>query len=57
MKKKLTYEVPDAELFFVRFEKNFLASDPASLGGMLSGSNGAAGYNGNLDSSENHYTL
>ena len=58
MKKRLTYEAPEADLFPVRFEKNFLASgDSASLGGMITGPNGAAGYNGDLDRSENHHTL
>lgn len=58
MKKRLTYEAPEAELILVRFEKKFLASgDPATLGGMLSGPNGAAGYNDDLDSPENRHTL
>lgn len=59
MKKRLIYEAPEAEFILVRFERNFLASDgeSASLGGMLSGSNGAAGYNGDLDSPENRHTL
>lgn len=58
MKKRLTYEAPEAEMIIVGFEKNFLASgDSASLGGMMTGPNGAAGYNGDLDRSENHHTL
>ena len=28
MRKKLFYEAPDAELLVVRFEENFLDSDP-----------------------------
>ena len=44
MNKRLTYEVPEAELFFVHFEGNILTSGDGY------GGNNAAGQNFDTDS-------
>ena len=45
MKKRLTYEAPEAELVLVRFEDNFL-SPGVTLNGRIQGEDGNAGYIG-----------
>lgn len=60
MKKRLTYEAPEAEFIQVRFEENFLGTGDTTttLGGMMTGGSGANGYNGDaFDSSSNHHNL
>ena len=53
MKKRLNYEVPEAELFIVRFEQSFLDSlqntTSSELRGRTTGSAGAAGGSDDFD--------
>ena len=48
MKKRLIYEAPEAEVFSIRQEKNFMGDsitgDSATLQGRASGEDGTAGY-------------
>lgn len=46
MNKKLFYETPDVELISVRFEENLLTGSVDTSMDRLTGSDGAAGYNG-----------
>ena len=48
MKKKLLYEVPEAEQFFVKIEENFLQSDPNSV----RPNSASSGYNSDYELDE-----
>lgn len=43
---KNLYISPLAEEIIISFEENYLATEPASVGGMKTGTAGAAGYSG-----------